>query len=50
MIPSTRNANFPVPATAFDPVKAMRSGAYFRLQRRGSALEPRRLLPKTHVP
>ena len=37
------------PAT-FDPMKAMRSGAYFRIQRRDAAFEARGLFPTAIIP
>jgi hypothetical protein len=43
-MPLTTDENFPAPRSTFDPVKAMRSGAYFRIQRRGFAFEVRGLL------
>lgn len=51
IIPLTTDENFPaVGSGAFDPVKAMRSGAYFHLQRRGAEFEARGLLPTAIVP
>jgi protein-L-isoaspartate(D-aspartate) O-methyltransferase len=50
IIPLTTSANFPVPGTVFDPIKAMRSGAYFRIQRRGPVFESRGLLPTMIIP
>ena len=34
----------------FDPMKAMRSGAFFRIQRRGAVFEARGLLPTAIIP
>jgi protein-L-isoaspartate(D-aspartate) O-methyltransferase len=50
IIPLTTNANFLVPGTAFDPAKAMRSGAYFHIQRQGPEFEARCLLPTMIIP
>jgi len=50
IIPLTTRENFPAPGSAFDPVKALRSGAYFRIQRRGATFDARGLLPTVIVP
>lgn len=50
IIPLTTDENFPSPGSAFDPVKAMRSGAYFRIQRCGVAFAARGLLPTAIIP
>jgi protein-L-isoaspartate(D-aspartate) O-methyltransferase len=51
IIPLTTDANFPsVGRAAFDPARAMRSGAYFRIQRQGEAFEARGLLPTLIIP
>ena len=51
IIPLTTDANIrSVTAGSFDPVKAMRSGAFFRIQRWGAEFEARGLLPTAIIP
>jgi protein-L-isoaspartate(D-aspartate) O-methyltransferase len=51
ILPLTTDENLrSVSSAAFDPMKAMRSGAFFRIQRRGAAFEARWLLPTVIVP
>ena len=49
ILPLTTDANFPG-AGAFDPLRAMRSGAYFVITRRGREFEARGLLPTVIIP
>jgi len=48
--PLTADANFPTAPAAFDMSKAMRSGVYFLIQRRGETFEARGLLPTLIIP
>jgi len=50
IIPLTTDENFPIPDSPFDPLKAMRSGAYFLVQRCGQSYEARVLLPTAIIP
>jgi protein-L-isoaspartate(D-aspartate) O-methyltransferase len=51
ILPLTTDENFQaVGSAAFDSAKAMRTGAYFLIQRDGAAFEARALLPTVIVP
>ncbi len=51
IIPLTTDQNFPVlGSTVFNPATAMRSGAYFCIQRQGASYEARGLLPTVIIP
>jgi len=50
VIPLTTDENFPSVGAHWDPAKAMRSGAYFRIRRRGRDFEARGLLPTIIIP
>jgi protein-L-isoaspartate(D-aspartate) O-methyltransferase len=51
LLPLTTDNNFAsVSSGAFDPLRAMRSGAYFLIRRRGAAFEARWLLPTVIIP
>jgi protein-L-isoaspartate(D-aspartate) O-methyltransferase len=49
ILPLTTNANFPS-SGSFDPLRVMRSGAYFLIRRQGSEFEARGLLPTIIIP
>jgi len=50
IIPLTTDENFPTPGSPFDPLKAMRAGAYFLIHRGGQSHEARVLLPTAIIP
>jgi protein-L-isoaspartate(D-aspartate) O-methyltransferase len=51
IIPLTTDENFPVAGSiVFNPATAMRSGAYFRIQRQGESFVARGLLPTVIIP
>jgi protein-L-isoaspartate(D-aspartate) O-methyltransferase len=51
ILPLTTDANIrSITAGNFDPMKAMRSGAFFRIKRRGAQFEARGLLPTAIIP
>lgn len=50
ILPLTANSNFPSPSGCFDPAKAVRSGAFFRIQSRGTTFEARGLIPTLIIP
>lgn len=51
VLPLTTDDNVPsIRRTGFDPLKAMRSGAYFRIRRLGSTFEARWLFPVGMIP
>jgi protein-L-isoaspartate(D-aspartate) O-methyltransferase len=51
ILPLTTDANIrSITAGTFDPMKAMRSGAFFRIKRRGAQFEARGLLPTAIIP
>jgi protein-L-isoaspartate(D-aspartate) O-methyltransferase len=51
IIPLTTDENFPVAgSTVFNPATAMRSGAFFCIQRRGASFDARGLLPTVIIP
>jgi protein-L-isoaspartate(D-aspartate) O-methyltransferase len=49
ILPLTTDNNFPS-VGSFDPVRAMRSGAYFLIRRQGSGFEARGLCPTVLIP
>jgi len=51
IIPPTTDENFPVAgSTVFNPATALRSGAYFCIQRRGTSFDVRGLMPTVIIP
>ena len=51
LLPLTTDKNFPsLNSGAFDPFRAMNSGAYFLVRRRGAGFEARGLLPTVIIP
>ena len=51
ILPLTTDENIrSVSSMSFDPMKAMRSGVFFRIQRRGAGFEARGLLPTGIIP
>jgi protein-L-isoaspartate(D-aspartate) O-methyltransferase len=51
ILPLTTDANIrSITAGNFDPMKAMRSGAFFRIKRQGAQFEARGLLPTAIIP
>jgi protein-L-isoaspartate(D-aspartate) O-methyltransferase len=50
IIPLTTDYNFRAAQPGFDPMKALRSGVYFRLQRRDADFEARGLFPTAIIP